>query len=76
MATQCFFSLFKSCSFYKICKLVTLFYLHFSYSFGFALQYMKLRPSLKLCHGMQPKLAQTFATNLDGASSELSSSDS
>ncbi|XWS23811.1 hypothetical protein CRYUN_Cryun28dG0047600 [Craigia yunnanensis] len=37
---------------------------------------MKLRPSLKLCRGMQPKLAQSFATNLDGASSELSSSES
>ncbi|KAE8674560.1 Mitogen-activated protein kinase kinase kinase 1, putative isoform 1 [Hibiscus syriacus] len=37
---------------------------------------MKLRPSLKLCRGMQPKLAQSFATNLDGAASELSSSDS
>ncbi|KAE8674558.1 Mitogen-activated protein kinase kinase kinase 1, putative isoform 1 [Hibiscus syriacus] len=37
---------------------------------------MKLRPSLKLCHGMQPKLAQSFATSLDGAASELSSSDS
>ncbi|XVE95400.1 hypothetical protein REPUB_Repub02eG0094000 [Reevesia pubescens] len=37
---------------------------------------MKLRPSLKLCRGMQPKLAESFATNLDGASSELSSSDS
>ncbi|KAE8728325.1 Mitogen-activated protein kinase kinase kinase 1, putative isoform 1 [Hibiscus syriacus] len=35
---------------------------------------MKLRPSLKLCRGMQPKLAQSFATNLDGAASELSSS--
>ncbi|KAE8728324.1 Mitogen-activated protein kinase kinase kinase 1, putative isoform 1 [Hibiscus syriacus] len=37
---------------------------------------MKLRPSLKLCRGMQPKLAQSFATNLDGAAAELSSSDS
>ncbi|XVF36833.1 hypothetical protein REPUB_Repub19eG0092500 [Reevesia pubescens] len=36
----------------------------------------KLRPSLKLCRGMQAKLAGSFATNLDGASSELSSSNS
>ncbi|KAK8483131.1 hypothetical protein V6N12_018138, partial [Hibiscus sabdariffa] len=33
--------------------------------------YMKLRR-----RGMQPKLAQSFATSLDGAASELSSSDS
>ncbi|XP_022768246.1 uncharacterized protein LOC111312336 isoform X2 [Durio zibethinus] len=38
--------------------------------------YQELRPSLKLCRGMQPKLAQSFAANLDGATSELSSSDS
>ncbi|GMI77166.1 hypothetical protein like AT1G36990 [Hibiscus trionum] len=43
---------------------------------SFYQEYMKLRPSLKLCCGMQPKLAQSFATNLDGAASELSSSDS
>ncbi|XWS15076.1 hypothetical protein CRYUN_Cryun35bG0063200 [Craigia yunnanensis] len=43
---------------------------------AFYQEYMKLRPSLKLCRGMQPNLAQSFATNLDGASSELSSSDS
>ncbi|KAK8597208.1 hypothetical protein V6N12_065684 [Hibiscus sabdariffa] len=44
---------------------------------AFYQEYMELRPSLKLCRGMQqPKLAQSFATNLDGAASELSSSDS
>ncbi|TYI39345.1 hypothetical protein ES332_A02G092300v1 [Gossypium tomentosum] len=43
---------------------------------AFYQDYMKLRPSLQLRHGVQPKLAQSFATNLDGASSELSSSDS
>ncbi|KAK5840304.1 hypothetical protein PVK06_009198 [Gossypium arboreum] len=43
---------------------------------AFYQEYMKLRPSLQLRHGVQPKLAQFFATNLDGASSELSSSDS
>ncbi|XVE60392.1 hypothetical protein DITRI_Ditri05aG0125100 [Diplodiscus trichospermus] len=44
---------------------------------AFYQEYMKLRPSMKLCRGMQPKLAQSFATtNLDGGSSELSSSDS
>ncbi|TYJ45863.1 hypothetical protein E1A91_A02G084800v1 [Gossypium mustelinum] len=43
---------------------------------AFYQEYMKLRPSLQLRHGVQPKLAQSFATNLDGASSELSSSDS
>ncbi|XP_022773199.1 uncharacterized protein LOC111315609 [Durio zibethinus] len=42
---------------------------------AFYQEYMKLRPSLKLCSGMQPKLAQSFATNLDGASLKLSSSD-
>ncbi|XWS25214.1 hypothetical protein CRYUN_Cryun27aG0050400 [Craigia yunnanensis] len=43
---------------------------------AFYQEYMKLRPSLKLCRGMQPKLAQSFATNLDGASLEFSLSDS
>ncbi|XVF64654.1 hypothetical protein PTKIN_Ptkin09bG0185200 [Pterospermum kingtungense] len=43
---------------------------------AFYQEYMKLRPSLKVCRGMQPKLAQCFATNLDRASPELSSSDS
>ncbi|KAB2076530.1 hypothetical protein ES319_A06G047200v1 [Gossypium barbadense] len=43
---------------------------------AFYQEYMKLRPTLKLCRGMQPKLAQSFATNSDGASSEVSSSDS
>ncbi|PPD93815.1 hypothetical protein GOBAR_DD09166 [Gossypium barbadense] len=43
---------------------------------AFYQEYMKLRPTLKLCRGMQPKVAQSFATNLDGASSEVSSSDS
>ncbi|KAK9002944.1 hypothetical protein V6N11_060518 [Hibiscus sabdariffa] len=38
-------------------------------------EYMKLRPTLKLHHSV-PKLAQSIATNSDGASSELSSSDS
>ncbi|KAB2083609.1 hypothetical protein ES319_A05G280000v1 [Gossypium barbadense] len=42
---------------------------------AFYQEYMKLRPSLKVCRGMQPKLSQSFANNLDGAS-ELSSSDS
>ncbi|KAL1121317.1 hypothetical protein V6Z11_D01G224300 [Gossypium hirsutum] len=42
---------------------------------AFYQEYMKLRPSLKLCSSMLPKLAHTFATNLDGAS-EPSSSDS
>lgn len=36
---------------------------------------MKLGPTLKLCRGMQPKLPEFLATNLDGASSVLSSSD-
>ncbi|XP_062025988.1 uncharacterized protein LOC133742337 [Rosa rugosa] len=42
-------------------------------------QYMKSRPSLKLSRGMQPKLSmlpESHATNLDGATTELSSSDS
>ncbi|GKU98511.1 hypothetical protein SLEP1_g11508 [Rubroshorea leprosula] len=40
-------------------------------------QELKLRPTtLKLCHVMQSKLPEAFATNLDGASSVLSSSDS
>ncbi|KAE8701651.1 Mitogen-activated protein kinase kinase kinase 1, putative isoform 1 [Hibiscus syriacus] len=43
---------------------------------AFYQEYMKLRPSLKLSRAMQPKLAQSFATDLDGAASELSSSDS
>ncbi|GMI89612.1 hypothetical protein like AT1G36990 [Hibiscus trionum] len=43
---------------------------------AFYQEYMKLRPSLKLHHNVQPKLAQSIATNSDGASSELSSSDS
>ncbi|KAK8538723.1 hypothetical protein V6N12_034431 [Hibiscus sabdariffa] len=43
---------------------------------AFYQEYMELRPTLKLCRGMQPKLAESFATNLDGAASELSSSDS
>ncbi|OMO62945.1 hypothetical protein COLO4_32807 [Corchorus olitorius] len=43
---------------------------------AFYQEYMKLRPSLKLCRGMQPKLGESFATDLAGASSELSSSDS
>ncbi|XP_022747269.1 uncharacterized protein LOC111296982 [Durio zibethinus] len=43
---------------------------------AFYQEYMELMPSLKLCRGMRPKLVQSFATNLDGASSELSSSDS
>ncbi|XWS21578.1 hypothetical protein CRYUN_Cryun30bG0066300 [Craigia yunnanensis] len=43
---------------------------------AFYQEYIKLRPSLKLCRGMQPTPAQSFATNLDGASSELSLSDS
>ncbi|MBA0551205.1 hypothetical protein Golob_022100 [Gossypium lobatum] len=42
---------------------------------AFYQEYMKLRLSLKLCSSMLPKLAHTFATNLDGAS-EPSSSDS
>ncbi|KAK6246141.1 hypothetical protein QUC31_000916 [Theobroma cacao] len=43
---------------------------------AFYQEYMKLRPSLKLCRGVQPKQAESFATNLGGASSELSSLDS
>ncbi|GMI83182.1 hypothetical protein like AT1G36990 [Hibiscus trionum] len=43
---------------------------------AFYQEYMKLRPSLKLCHGMQPMLSRSVSNNLDGASSELSSSDS
>ncbi|KAK8492294.1 hypothetical protein V6N11_066661 [Hibiscus sabdariffa] len=39
-------------------------------------EYMKLKPTLKLHHSVQPKLAQSIATNSDGASSELGSSDS
>ncbi|XP_039071451.1 uncharacterized protein LOC120218590 isoform X1 [Hibiscus syriacus] len=43
---------------------------------AFYQEYMKLRPSLKPHHSLQPKLAQSIATNLDGASLELSLSDS
>ncbi|KAE8658982.1 Mitogen-activated protein kinase kinase kinase 1, putative isoform 1 [Hibiscus syriacus] len=43
---------------------------------AFYQEYMKLRPSLKPHHIVQPKMAQSIATNLDGASSELSSPDS
>ncbi|KAI5355394.1 hypothetical protein PRUPE_1G505900 [Prunus persica] len=42
-------------------------------------QVLKSRPSLKLCRGMQPKLStlsESRATNLGGARSDLSSSDS
>ncbi|KAL6184851.1 hypothetical protein ACLB2K_046251 [Fragaria x ananassa] len=42
-------------------------------------QYMKLRPSLKLNRGMQPKLStlpESHATNFGGATTGLSSSDS
>ncbi|XP_039055684.1 uncharacterized protein LOC120198403 isoform X2 [Hibiscus syriacus] len=40
---------------------------------AFCKEYMKLRPSLKQCSSILPKLAQSFATNLDGPSSESSS---
>ncbi|KAE8683293.1 cell wall protein AWA1-like isoform X2 [Hibiscus syriacus] len=43
---------------------------------AFYKEYMKLRPSLKPHHSVLPRLAQSIATNLDGASSALSSSDS
>lgn len=45
----------------------------------FCMQVLKSRPSLKLCRGMQPKLStlsESRATNLGGARSDLSSSDS
>lgn len=37
---------------------------------------LRLRPSLKVCRGMQPKLSEMQATSLGEASSQLSSSDS
>ncbi|KAE8701743.1 cell wall protein AWA1-like isoform X2 [Hibiscus syriacus] len=43
---------------------------------SFYQEYMKLRPSMKLCHGTLPKLAESFATKSNGASSESISSDS
>ncbi|XP_039041750.1 uncharacterized protein LOC120180505 isoform X2 [Hibiscus syriacus] len=43
---------------------------------AFYQKYMKLKPSLKLFRGMQPIVSQSVANNLDGASSESSSSDS
>ncbi|GMI82889.1 hypothetical protein like AT1G36990 [Hibiscus trionum] len=43
---------------------------------AFYQEYMKLRPSMKLCHGMLPKLAESFATKSNGASPESISSDS
>ncbi|KAL4336303.1 hypothetical protein GQ457_07G020540 [Hibiscus cannabinus] len=43
---------------------------------AFYQEYLKLRPSLKLCRGMQAKLSESVANNLDGTSSELSSSGS
>ncbi|KAA8546356.1 hypothetical protein F0562_002905 [Nyssa sinensis] len=46
---------------------------------GFYQEYMKLRPSLKLCRGVQPKLSmlsESHATSSSRASSELSSSES
>ncbi|KAF2291466.1 hypothetical protein P3X46_028633 [Hevea brasiliensis] len=43
---------------------------------AFYQQCMKLRPTLKLCPGMQQKLLESHAAGTGGASSELSSSDS
>ncbi|KAK8552561.1 hypothetical protein V6N12_041150 [Hibiscus sabdariffa] len=43
---------------------------------AFYQEYLKLRPSLKLSRGMQAKLSESVANNLDGTSSELSSSGS
>ncbi|KAK8649141.1 hypothetical protein V6N13_129875 [Hibiscus sabdariffa] len=40
---------------------------------AFYQEYMKLRPSLEPCRTILPKLTQSCATNLDGASSESSS---
>ncbi|KAK9005679.1 hypothetical protein V6N11_043103 [Hibiscus sabdariffa] len=40
---------------------------------AFYQEYMKLRPSLKRCSTILPKLTESCTTNLDGASSESSS---
>ncbi|KAK8643128.1 hypothetical protein V6N13_012439 [Hibiscus sabdariffa] len=37
---------------------------------AFYQEYLKLRPSLKLCRDMQAKLSESVANNMDGASSE------
>ncbi|KAE8684386.1 mitogen-activated protein kinase kinase kinase 1-like [Hibiscus syriacus] len=43
---------------------------------AFYQKYMKIRPSLKIFRDMQPMVSQSVANNLDGVSSESSSSDS
>ncbi|KAE8656305.1 cell wall protein AWA1-like isoform X2 [Hibiscus syriacus] len=43
---------------------------------AFYQEYMKLRPSMKLCNGTLPKLAECFATKSNGVFSESISSDS
>ncbi|XP_012078152.1 mediator of RNA polymerase II transcription subunit 1 isoform X2 [Jatropha curcas] len=43
---------------------------------AFYQEYMKKKPSLKVCRGVQQKLLESHATVLGGASSELISSDS
>lgn len=51
-------------------------HLYLLYLCHFILQCMKLKPSLKVCRGMQQKLLDSHAAGVGGASSELNSSDS